>query len=49
MLGFMYLTFYKNKQLQMEFFSHNVIFKVSVYIFLKFEIDLMNEKYIKTF
>jgi hypothetical protein len=33
----------------MELFSHNVIFNVLVYILLKFEIDLMNEKYPKTF
>jgi hypothetical protein len=39
----------KNKKLQMELFSHNVIFNVLVYILLKFEIDLMNEKYPKTF
>jgi hypothetical protein len=39
----------KNKELQMELLSHNVIFNVFVYILLKFEINLMNEKYPKTF
>jgi hypothetical protein len=33
----------------MELFLHNVIFNVLVYFFLKFEIDLMNEKYPKAF
>jgi hypothetical protein len=32
----------------MELFSHNVIFNVLIYVFKKFEIDLMNEKYPKT-
>ncbi len=33
----------------MELSLHNVIFNVLVYIFYKFEIDLMNEKYPKAF
>jgi hypothetical protein len=33
----------------MEFSSHNVIFNVLVYILQKFGIDIMNEKYPKTF
>ncbi len=43
----MYLTFWeKNKKLQMELLLHNVIF--NVYIYIKFEINPMNEKYPKT-
>jgi hypothetical protein len=33
----------------MELLSHNVIFNVLVYIFYKFEIDLMNENAQKHF
>jgi hypothetical protein len=49
MFGFVYLTFFeKIKELQMELLSHNVISNLLVYIFQKFEINLMNEKYPKT-
>jgi hypothetical protein len=49
MLSFMHLTFWGKKKLQMEFFPHNVIINVLVYILKFFEINLMNEKYPKTF
>jgi len=50
MFSFMHLNILeKNKELQMELLSHNVIFNVYIYIIKKFEINLMNEKYPKTF
>jgi hypothetical protein len=39
----------KDKELQMELLSHNIIFNVLVYIILNFEINLMNENYPKAF
>jgi len=50
MFSFMHLNILeKNKELQMELLSHNVIFNVYIYIIKNFEINLMNEKYPKTF
>jgi len=44
----MYLTFWeKNKKLQMQLLLHNVIFNEYIYIYIKFEINPMNEKYPK--
>jgi hypothetical protein len=39
----------KKKKLQMELLSHNVIFNVWVYILKILKINLMNEKYPKSF
>ncbi len=33
----------------MELFSHNITFNILVYILKKIEINIMNEKHLKTF